>query len=122
MKAVRLAAMLAATTLILTGALAQPDPGSGGPGMAGPGMGGPGMGWKGWTWNGTTVPGWHMMTSEERAEHRDKMRSMKTYDECKAYHEEHRKLMEQRAKDKGATLPTPRANSCDMMRARGILQ
>lgn len=85
-------------------------------------MGGPGKGWSGWKWNSSTVPGWQLMTPAERTEHQNKMRSMKTYDECKAYHEEHRKLMEQRAKDKGVTLMTPRRNPCDMMKAREIIQ
>lgn len=88
----------------------------------GPGTGGAGGGWGGWQWNSGTVPGWQLMTPEERTEHQTKMHSMKTYDECKAYHEEHRKLMEQRAKDMGVTLPTPPSSPCDMMRARGIFK
>ena len=112
------AVLIAASALLLsTATMAQP-----GPGMGGPGMGGPGKGWSGWKWNSSTVPGWQLMTPAERTEHQNKMRSMKTYDECKAYHEEHRKLMEQRAKDKGVTLMTPRRNPCDMMKAREIIQ
>ncbi len=85
-------------------------------------MGGPGGGWGGWKWNSDNVTGWRMMTPEERTAHQNKMHSMKTYDECKAYHEEQRKLMEQRAKERGVTMPTLRANACDMMKARGMLQ
>jgi hypothetical protein len=47
------------------------------------------------------------------------MWSFKTYDECKAYQAEHHKSMEAKAKEQGKTLPTPRANACDRMKARG---
>jgi len=113
----RLLATLAAALFVSTAALAQP-----GPGMGGPGMGGPGSGWKGWKWDGDTVPGWQFMTPEERTEHQNKMRGMKTYDDCEAYHKEHRELMEQRAKGKGMTMATPRRDPCDMMKARGIIK
>ncbi len=118
----RLMATLAVTMFVSAGALAQSGQGMGGPGMGGPGMGGPGGGWKGWTWNGDTVPGWQLMTPAERAEHQKRMQGMKTYDECTLYHKQHRELMEQRATDKGLTLATPRANPCDMMKSRGIIQ
>jgi hypothetical protein len=57
--------------------------------------------------------GWSMMDSKERSEHREKMRSMKSYDECKAYVDEHRAKMVERAKEKGRTVPaTPRRDAC----------
>lgn len=48
------------------------------------------------------------------------MRSAKSYDECKSIQAEHHQLMEQRAKDQGKTLPAPRANACDRMKANGF--
>jgi len=105
-----LAALAAA--MFVTASLAQPAPG----------MGGPGGGWKGWAWDSETVPGWKLMTPEERTEHQNKMRSMQSYEQCEAYHKEHRQLMEQRAKDKGLTMATPRKDPCDMMKARGIFK
>jgi Spy/CpxP family protein refolding chaperone len=45
------------------------------------------------------------MTPQERAEHRDKMRSLKTAEERQKFREEHHKQMEQRAKERGVTLP-----------------
>lgn len=63
--------------------------------------------------------GWSLMTPEERTAHQNKMRSVKTYDECKALQTEHHQQMEARAKEKGVTLPQPRANGCDRMKARG---
>jgi uncharacterized OsmC-like protein len=79
---------------------------------------GPWTATKGNTW------GWQLMTPEERTEHQAKMRSFKTYDECKAYQEEHHKQMEERAKEKGLTLPMgkPGAYGCDNMRARGYIK
>jgi hypothetical protein len=62
------------------------------------------------------------MTAEERSAHRDKMLAAKTYDECKAMQDEHYKAMEERAKEKGVTLPAPRQNGCDRMKARGLFK
>lgn len=105
-------ASLVAVTLIATAALAQNGPGMGG------GQGGKGrMGWD----KGNT-PGWTLMTEQERTEWRTKMHTAKTYDECLALREEHHKLMEERAKEKGTTLPTPRRNGCDVMKARGFFK
>ena len=79
---------------------------------------GPWVADKGNTW------GWQLMTPQERAEHQTKMRSFKTYEECKAYLEEHHKQMEARAKEKGMTLPPrkPGMYGCDNMKARGYFQ
>jgi hypothetical protein len=57
--------------------------------------------------------GWSMMTRQERTEHRAKIRSMKTYEECKTYVEQHHAQMTARAKDKGRSMPAqPRADAC----------
>jgi hypothetical protein len=76
-----------------------------------------------WAANQGNTWGWQLMTPEERIEHQNKMRSFKTYEECKAYQEEHHKQMEARAKEKGVTLPPmgPRYG-CDNMKARGYIK
>jgi len=51
------------------------------------------------------VYGWQLMTPDERAEHRAKMRSHKTHEEREAYRMEHHKKMQERARKKGVTLP-----------------
>ena len=61
------------------------------------------------------------MTAAERTEHQKKMLAVKTVDECKTVQDEHRKLMEARAKERGTTLGTSRVNACDQMKARGII-
>lgn len=84
---------------------------------------GPGMrGGRGMAFNQDNTPGWMMMTPEERTAHREKMLSLKTYEECKAFQAEHRALMETRAKEKGTTLPGLRQNGCDRMKARGMIK
>ena len=51
------------------------------------------------------IYGWQLMTQQERRDHRAKMQSMKTEEERMAYREEHHKLMQQRAQERGLTLP-----------------
>ncbi len=95
---------------------AQPGQGMGGMGQ---GMGGMGPGKGRMAFNQGNTPGWSLMTAEERTAHQQKMWSFKTFDECKAYQAEHHTAMTAKAKDQGKTLPTPRANACDRMKARG---
>ena len=133
------------TLIALLGAvLAAPVWAQGGPGMGG-GMGGGPCMWNGGSGDGmrpgpgmgmgmggrggrgmmsaqnTTRP-WALMTPEERSAFQIKMRELKTYDECKQAQTEHRSAMEARAKEKGVTLPTPRRNACDNMKARGFIK
>lgn len=107
---------------------AQPVAGQGqgaGPGAGmGPGGGmGPGAG-KGmrFNFNKDNTPGWALMSAEERTTHHGSMMAAKTYEECKATQEAHHAAMTVRAKEKGVTLPTPRYNGCDRMKAAGILK
>lgn len=109
---------MVAVLAVSTAAFAQPGPGMGGGGMGG-GMGrGPGAGWNAGSGN---TPGWALMTQQERVEHQNRMRSMKTYEECSAYLSEHRAQMAQRAQAQGTTLRAFR-NPCDMMKNRGWIK
>ena len=84
---------------------------------------GPGArGGRGMQFSQGNTPGWALMTPEERTTNQARMREVKTYDECKLAQGEHRSLMETRAKEKGVTLPTPRQNGCDNMKARGFIK
>ena len=51
------------------------------------------------------IYGSQLMTREERAEYRAKMRSMKTREEREAFRREHHEQMQERAKAKGMQLP-----------------
>ncbi|MEY3125697.1 MAG: hypothetical protein RLZZ573_2217 [Pseudomonadota bacterium] len=64
-------------------------------------------------WGADVTPGWSLMTWTERNEHRKTMRSMKTYEECKAYLDEHHQKMTERAKEKGKEpMPEPKRDAC----------
>jgi hypothetical protein len=132
MKLTHIALLAILGASIATPVLSQPASGQGmGPGSGmGPGMGmgmgsgmGPGSGKAmRFNFNKDNTTGWTLMSAEERTAHRDKMRGAKTYDECKATQDEHHKAMETRAKEKGVTLPAPRNNGCDRMKARGFFK
>ncbi|MBP6225740.1 MAG: hypothetical protein KA439_11810 [Rhizobacter sp.] len=95
-------------------------PGSGaGPMGAGPDAGAPGMGMGSGTgagraqWGSDFTPGWTLMSQQERNEHRDRMRSMKSYEECHAYQAQHHEQMAARAKERGGAAPAqPRRDAC----------
>jgi len=72
--------------------------------------------------NQDNAPGWTLMAPAERSEFQTKMRSAKTYGDCKATQAEHHMAMEARAKEKGVTLLAPRNNACDQMKARGFIK
>lgn len=113
MKKLLLSASFLTAATLATAAFAQMGPGMGG------GMG-PGKGR--FAWNQTYTPGWTLMTPEERTAWQAQMREVKTYEECIATQEAHRKVMEERAKEKGVQLMPPRQNGCEVMRARGIIK
>lgn len=96
-----------------------PGPGAGpgaGPAASAPGKGmgmGPGAGRGAARWGSDATPGWALMTQQERNEHRERMRSMKTYEECKTYQEQHHEQMAARAKERGGkVLAQPRRDAC----------
>ena len=88
-----------------------------GPGASAPGMGmgmGSGGGRGAARWGSDVTPGWALMNAQERKEHQDRMRAMKTYDECKAYRDQHHEQMMARAKERGVkTLAQPRRDACN---------
>ena len=135
---IRIALVVVLGLALAQSAFAQPAGGQGmgpGAGMApgagmGPGAGvgpgggmGPGAG-KGmrFGFNKDNTPGWALMSAEERSAHRDRMRAAKSYEECKNLQDEHHQAMLARAKEKGVTLPAPRFNGCDRMKARGFFK
>ncbi|OYY67261.1 MAG: hypothetical protein B7Y51_00105 [Burkholderiales bacterium 28-67-8] len=103
-------------------AMAQPGGGKGpgagtGPMGAGPAASAPGMGRGGGhgaaRYGSDYTPGWTLMSQQERNEHRDRMRSMKTFEDCKAYQDQHHEQMAARAKERGGKpLAQPRRDAC----------
>ena len=51
------------------------------------------------------IYGSELMTEQERMEHRTKMQNMKTMEERERYKMEHHKAMQERAKERGVTMP-----------------
>jgi hypothetical protein len=54
------------------------------------------------------IYGYRMMDDQERNEYRERMRNARSATERQAIRDEHRKLMETRAAERGVTLPEPR--------------
>jgi hypothetical protein len=70
-----------------------------------------------------TVYGYQLMTEQERAEHRAKMRSFNTDAEREAYRRQHHEMMQQRARAQGVTLPDepmPRGQGRGMGKGQGM--
>jgi hypothetical protein len=125
MKKIYSAILLLGCAALSINAVAQTPPTTPSPGqgnMTGEGMKHGGMMHHGMKFDSNNTPGWSMMSRAEHKEHRDKMHSMKTYDECKAYHDEHMKQMEARAKEKGKSLNTAGMKPCEMMRDKGMVK
>lgn len=124
---IRHLAILGAGLLLACGtAGAQPGPASSAPGpgcgpMAGasanaadcPRRPAAGRGRMGAHWGPGYTSGWPMMTPSERQEHQQKLAGLKTYEECRAYMDQHHEDMMARARDKGLAVPAkPRRDAC----------
>lgn len=60
--------------------------------------------------------GWMLMSPKERIEHQAKIRSFGDYADCRAYQEQHHRLMQQRAAQAGLTLPEHGCDFCAHLR------
>lgn len=103
------------------GVLAQPA--GPGPCMAASGASAPAAGCGGGgphaRWGKDFTPGWPMMTPEERQAHRERLASFKTYEDCKAYVQQHHDEMAARAKERGRPVPAaPRRDACAPLKAK----
>jgi hypothetical protein len=126
MKSLRMFVWTSVLALSVGVALAQPAGGAGqgagpmgaGPGASAPGMGmGPGARRGAARWGADDTPGWALMTPQERDEHRQRMLSMKSYDECHAYQTQHHEQMAARAKERGGqALAQPRRDACSALK------
>lgn len=54
------------------------------------------------------IYGYRMMSDQERNDYRERMRNARSAEDRQAIRDEHRKVMESRAKERGVTLPEPR--------------
>lgn len=51
------------------------------------------------------IYGSQLMTQQERLEHRERMRTMQTNEQRETYRQEHHKKMQERAQERGVTIP-----------------
>jgi hypothetical protein len=103
-------------TLAQSAAVQGTGPVGAAPAASVPGMGmgmGPGAGRGAARWGSDFTSGWALMTPDERKDHQEHMRAMKTYDECKAYRDQHHDEMDSRAKERDAkALAQPPHDAC----------
>jgi hypothetical protein len=108
---------MAGAAALLAATLASAQPGPRGPGPAASGASAPRMGMgmggmMGRRFGPENTGGW-AMTPAERDAHRERMRSFKNEGDCRAYMDEHHKLMSERARERGRGVPgQPRQNAC----------
>jgi len=63
------------------------------------------------------TPGWSRMTPQEGTEHRERMRAMRSPEECEAYRAQHHEQMAARARERGLqALPGPRRDPCGALK------
>lgn len=111
---------LAAIAALSASAFSQAQPAQAAPGAArpaasapSPGRGPGARGGMGPRMGKDFTPGWAMMSTQERDEHHKRLQDAKTPEECRAVMDEHRKLMDQRAKERGMSgMRGPRRDAC----------
>jgi hypothetical protein len=130
MKNLRTMVLASLMAVSMGAAMAQPGSGKGpgagagpmgaGPAASAPGMGmgmGPGSGRGAARYGSDYTPGWTLMSQQERNDHRDRMRLMKSYEECKSYQDQHHEQMVARAKERGGkALAMPRRDACGSLK------
>ncbi len=68
--------------------------------------------------NWYNTPGWKLMTAQERADYRAKMKGMKTPEECQAFVDQHQADMVERAKAKGSEVIPERNDACNWLKKK----
>lgn len=58
------------------------------------------------------TPGWSMMSEQERAQHHAQLQAAKTPEECQRVMDEHRRLMQRRAAERGMPMQSPPEAAC----------
>ena len=58
------------------------------------------------------TPGWAMMSPQERDDFHQRLRAATTRAECRKLMDEHRKMMDDRARDRRMTMHRPRHDPC----------
>lgn len=72
-----------------------------------------------WYASGDNIWGAQLMSAEERQQHVQRVREMKSYEECSAYIQAHRAEIRARAQARNLTLPEPAGSPCEVMQRMG---
>lgn len=67
-------------------------------------------------WGKDCTHGWALMNPAERSVHQERMRALKTHEECKSQMAQHRAQMVACARTRGQLLPTPRGDACSELK------
>jgi hypothetical protein len=74
-----------------------------------------------WRAGEANTRGWQLMSPEERIDHQTRVRSFKTYAECREYQLEHHRVMEERARQRGVALREGGRDFCEHLKPRDEL-
>lgn len=72
-----------------------------------------------WLADGENVRGAQFMSAEERKAHVARMLTFRTFAECRAYVDEHNRMVDERAAAKGVKLSPMQGDPCTVMRTMG---
>jgi len=75
-----------------------------------------------WYAQGDKIRGAELMAPEERKAYVTRLQSMKTFDECKAYMQEHYLEIDKRAKARNAVLPPVKGDPCEVIKKMGRIR
>jgi|JFJP01.1.fsa_nt_gi hypothetical protein len=75
-----------------------------------------------WYAQGDNIRGAELMAPEERKAYVTRLQSMKTFDECKAYMQEHYLEIDKRAKARNAVLPPVKGDPCEVIKKMGRIR
>ena len=69
-----------------------------------------------WRASEENTRGWQLMTPEERIEHQSTIRGFGSLDECRRYQIGHHQMMQERARQRGMTLPAGGQDICERLK------
>jgi len=72
-----------------------------------------------WYASGEGIWGANLMTHDERLQYVKRIRDMKSYEECTAFLDIHRKEIQERARAQNVSLPPPGGSPCEVMERMG---
>lgn len=75
-----------------------------------------------WYAQGDNIRGAELMSPEERKAYVTRLQGMKTFNECKAYMQEHYLEIDRRAKAKNTVLPPVKGDPCEVIKSMGRIR